>query len=736
MQSILAVVFLVITSRVVGGVGDVTIIDGRHYSNVFGETRNYSVFLPPGYAENAPLRYPVIYFFHGWSQRYFGSSNPYGDFDKGDDNGGDNIANFVRDNAVIVVKADGYNRSPGEEYYVRPYNVTPVETYRQFPIYFPELVDHIDANYLTIADREHRGITGLSMGGFMSFWIAGKYPHLVSAAGSFCGSAEFEVGPKDFPVEYRHLDMYGNYGGMNVRLHYGDKDFIRGYHEDINKVWPSVMDRYSYKVYDAAHSTCGMGEMLGFILDTFNNPPAQPARWNHIDVYPEFTVWDYKISTDRIVPGFTILENVDERGFRLSVREFLPDGPLIPSVDVSVTTPPLYEKNQHYTISYIDTRNLRSMQRVVRSDNAGRLVINLDGRSHEIGINKTNDKPNIAVASFAIRSDGWVTAGEDATVALQVVNKGLAPAQNIYATVNSTLSGRRQNERIPVGNLGVNEFKEVLIRFRGNADTVEIKRLTITFSDDKKNQWAQSVDIPVRKQYPDLRDFVLADGKEFTVVKSGTDTETVFLGEGNGDGIANPGESIVVLAREQGKLWRTELIGENDYINPEGINVRKSDNWSSFDHVGASAKYDIPLIASNCPEGRPIKFLAEYWLPEYPLHIIRRGVVRFAVKGKDTTPPAIGPIYASGDNILHVSLRDGAKITNVKATLIDQKDPKKSFTVLLTDDGQTGDRIASDLLFSHKIPDQVFGIFRVIVEAEDSFGNRSVLEPENGFVFH
>src|SRR5690606_38476517 len=122
----------------------------------------------------------------------------------------------------------------------------------------------------------------------------------------------------------RHLDMYNNYGGMNVRLHYGDKDFIRGYHEDINKVWPSVMDQYSYKVYDAAHSTCGMGEMLGFILDTFNNPPAQPARWSHIDVYPEFTVWDYKVTTDRIVPGFTILENVDERGFRLSVREFLP----------------------------------------------------------------------------------------------------------------------------------------------------------------------------------------------------------------------------------------------------------------------------------------------------------------------------------------------------------------------------------------------------------------------------
>ena len=33
----------------VAGEGSVTIVDGRHYSNVFGETRNYRVFLPPGY---------------------------------------------------------------------------------------------------------------------------------------------------------------------------------------------------------------------------------------------------------------------------------------------------------------------------------------------------------------------------------------------------------------------------------------------------------------------------------------------------------------------------------------------------------------------------------------------------------------------------------------------------------------------------------------------------------------
>jgi hypothetical protein len=195
------------------------------------------------------------------------------------------------------------------------------------------------------------------MGGFMSFWIAGKYPQLFSGAGNFCGSAEFIVGPKKFPVEYRHIDMFKNYAGMNLRLNYGDKDFIRSYHQDMNRFWPQVMDNYEYKIYDAEHSTCGLGEMFGFLFNTFKNPLPRPLRWDHIDVYPEFSVWDYKVSSDRNVPGFTILENVDKRGFRCTVREFLPDGEILPFVKLNITTAALYEKNQRISSMMLQIRN-------------------------------------------------------------------------------------------------------------------------------------------------------------------------------------------------------------------------------------------------------------------------------------------------------------------------------------------------------------------------------------------
>jgi poly(3-hydroxybutyrate) depolymerase len=43
--------------------------DRKHFSKVLGEERNYRILLPPDY-ESSGRRYPVIYYFHGHSDRY------------------------------------------------------------------------------------------------------------------------------------------------------------------------------------------------------------------------------------------------------------------------------------------------------------------------------------------------------------------------------------------------------------------------------------------------------------------------------------------------------------------------------------------------------------------------------------------------------------------------------------------------------------------------------------------
>ena len=719
----------------------VRIIDSRHYSNIFGEIRNYRVFLPPGYYSNPLKRYPVIYFYHGWSQRYFGSGpDGYNHYEKGDDNNGDNIASFVSANDVIVVKPDGYNRRQGEEYYLRPYNVGPVETFRQFPLYFPELVNHIDEAYRTIADRDHRAISGLSMGGYMSFWIGGKYPHLISAIGNFCGSPEFMTGPGDFPVELRHLDMFNNYNGVNVRLNFGNEDFIRYYHRDLNKMWLQVMDNYEYKIYKAGHSTCGMGEMFGFLTSSFANPPGKPSDWNHIDVYPEFCVWDHKVVSDRDVPGFTVMEKVNARGFRCSVRQHLPDGETLPSVKLSVITPPVYEKNTAYLINDNDITTGKSASYQLISDNAGSLTISFNGNVHEIGINRINDKPNICIASVNIENMKYARHMSDVKLSLSLLNKGVQKSEGVKATLTafrkSAVVVRAESS---FGTINMNETagSRTEFVFRTVADTTVIERFKLTITDKDKNTWSEYFEIPVYKNdLPFIKDFQIADGREVIVASRGNGNDTLVLGTGNGDGIANPGESVVILVKDGDKLRRTEILVSDKQLNVRGENKRLSDYWGTYDHVGASAKYSVPLISSSCPENYVIDAVVEYWLPDYPNHIIKQGRVEIKVSGKDITPPVIEWIKVAGDNTIQVKAIDGSEVMKVRAVLSHTSDPLKSFESELRNDGMNGDRAATDNIFTFRIPVRGFGFYKAEISAADSFGNESSFKEKSILVVH
>ena len=168
-----AALFLLFPSAV--SAAEALVQDRTHESQVLGESRNYRIFLPPDYG-TSNKRYPVVYWFHGYSERHNKPAASRNDrnYDQGSDYGGDTIAAYVGSHDVIVVKWDGYNPRTKDEKYPRPYNISPVETAGNFLSTSPSWSDYIDASYRTIADREHRATAGLSMGGFMSFWIVGQ----------------------------------------------------------------------------------------------------------------------------------------------------------------------------------------------------------------------------------------------------------------------------------------------------------------------------------------------------------------------------------------------------------------------------------------------------------------------------------------------------------------------------------------------------------------------------------
>ena len=499
------------------------------------------------------------------------------------------------------------------------------------------------------------------------------------------------------------------------------------------------MDNYEYKIYEAAHSTCGMGEMFEFIMKTFENPPAKPARWDHIDVYPEFSVWDYDISSDRDVPGFTILENVDKRGFRCSVREHLPDGELMSFVSLSLTTPPAYEKNTLYTLNDVDIKTYKAKSYALKSDDSGRLMIFINGSSHEIGINKTGDEANICMASLSYGNKGLAMLNSDVNVKIKLLNKGLAKGEGIKATLSVTgNSASVIKAEADFGTIGINETGEsnTSFTFRVQSDSIEIEKFMLTIKDKNNNEWSDFFEVPLFKDLPKLKEIEIADGKTVIVATQGVDSETVVLGSGNGDGIANPGESIVLLVKDLNKLWRTNLVFSDKYVNPHGINIRKSDNWGAYDHVGGSAKYSVPVISSDCPDNQVIDFIAEYWLPDNPNHIIKQGKISIKVSGRDITPPELQWVRIPGDNVIQAKIYDGSMIHNVKAKLILKDNPNIYFEVKLNDNGGYGDRAQDDNVFSYEIPEQKFGLFQVEITAIDSFGNLMTKKSPDIFVLH
>jgi len=702
------------------------ILDLEHKSKVLGETRHYRIFLPPDYRADAGKRYPVVYFFHGWSERYnVGTREGAGGYDSGSDYGGDNIANFVEKNDVIVVKWDGYNpRTPGEKY-VRPYNIGPVETYRQFPLYFPELVDYIDTHFRTIPDRDHRGVSGLSMGGFMAFWIGGKYPHLVGSGSSFMGSAEFVVGPKAFPSEYLHTDMYRNYEGVRTRLVMGTRDFIRWYHARMNSVWDFALSNYEHETFEWDHGTPGMAKQLGFHMKAFEHPLPRPELWHHIDVYPSFDVWGYSITSDRHRSGFTALENVTRSGFRSSVREWLQNGQTMPSVRLDIATDAAYRAGTEYDVIDVNLRTQEIRKERLRADGNGRLHIQLDGDLHEVGI-LDSASPILTLAGVSIDNGPWAKAGSSVELGVRLLNKGAVPALNISAALSSPNPGVTISKSLatlsrlaPGETLAVKQAFNFLVQDPNRA----IVRFELLLRDTDGHSWKVPFEVTLFPDAGELEDVQIADGRRVLVQVKGNRVEEKLLGIGNGDGKVDPGESVVALVRDQGELRMASLYSSDSCVNASGLNLRYSDYWGEYDHVGGSAKYSMPTISSQCPAGHELLFFAEYLVPHAPEHIARRGALRIRLKGADTTAPKARLAELAPGRILEVQIIEGGAVADATAVFVRTGDPTFEVEVKLNDGGTNGDRVVGDTLFSAVVPDLPAGQYRLTMTMTDKAGN-------------
>ncbi|MEP7236713.1 MAG: alpha/beta hydrolase family protein [Ferruginibacter sp.] len=197
------------------------------YSNSMHKYINTVVIKPDSYKKKSKS-FPVVYLLHGYSGDY---SNWIIKVPE--------LKDYADTYQVLIVCPDGGFSSW--------YFDSPVDTAFRYETHVAiELVNFIDNNYRTIADKNHRAITGLSMGGHGALFLALRHAGVFGAAGSMSGGVDLNESKNRFQIMKRigdtilqannwHdmsvINLIENYSNTGVKIIFdcGNKDiFIEG----------------------------------------------------------------------------------------------------------------------------------------------------------------------------------------------------------------------------------------------------------------------------------------------------------------------------------------------------------------------------------------------------------------------------------------------------------------------------------------------------------------------------
>lgn len=163
------------------------------YSPAMKKNLKAAVTTPTTYQVGSE-KYPVLYLLHG-------ASGAFSDWHKN-----------ITEQGLLTRMADEYNLiivtpgvGPSSYYFDSPLlDSVKYETYIT-----AELIPYIDKTFRTLAQKESRAITGLSMGGHGAIMLSAKHPELFVAAGSMSGVMNIDTRMWQVPGEFRTILQKG-----------------------------------------------------------------------------------------------------------------------------------------------------------------------------------------------------------------------------------------------------------------------------------------------------------------------------------------------------------------------------------------------------------------------------------------------------------------------------------------------------------------------------------------------
>ena len=169
------------------------------------EERRATIYTPAGYLDNPQKKYPVLYLLHGAG----GDENAWTELGRAAQIL-DNLIAQGKAEPMIVVMPNGngaQKAAPGEyeDAMYKPSFMNAKTMEGSIELAFSDLVKWVDAHYRTIADKQHRAIAGLSMGGFHSLYISANNPQMFGYVGLFSAAVN-RMGKGENDFIYQNLD--------------------------------------------------------------------------------------------------------------------------------------------------------------------------------------------------------------------------------------------------------------------------------------------------------------------------------------------------------------------------------------------------------------------------------------------------------------------------------------------------------------------------------------------------
>lgn len=220
-----------------------------------GMDRRLTVYTPPGY-EESDQNYPVLYLLHGAG----------GDEEAWISLGRtaqimDNLIARGKAKPMIVVMPNGnvsQDAAPGEgkDGFYTPQFMAPRTMNGTYEANFMDIVNFVEKNYRVLADKEHRAIAGLSMGGFHSLHISRYFPNTFDYIGLFSAA----IMPRDDETGkvYSNFDetlkAQKDNGYKLYWIGMGKTDFLYGANLEYRKKLDAMGMRYTYRESEGGHT--------------------------------------------------------------------------------------------------------------------------------------------------------------------------------------------------------------------------------------------------------------------------------------------------------------------------------------------------------------------------------------------------------------------------------------------------------------------------------------------------